>query len=551
LRTARFYLSLGAALVWGCFVHADGRARAEDIAAFHQSEALKQHYPDIPVPMKAPALAPGRSQLTSQEEMLAFLADLSARSSHAAVSMIGSSQQGRDIPLVLLSKEGFTDPELLQKLDRPVVWFIGQQHGNEPAGGEAMLALTAALANGELTPLLDRVTVAIVPRANPDGAANFQRATANQVDPNRDHVLLSTPENVAIHRAMLRLPPDVVFDHHEFSVARRWVEKFGGVQLSDAMILYATHPGVPSNIVALAKDLFKPSIDQAMQAYGLTNILYHTTSYNGADKTVAMGGNAPGIARNTFGLMNSVSFLIETRGVGIGMEDFERRVASHYVIARSVLRTTHDNADRLQQALAQARRSTAAASDDFVVAHRLKQTQLPLPLRDPQSGEEKVVTVTFLDSRQIEPTETRARPAGYAILDRTDVIADRLRLNHVAICRLTQDANVDSQAYAVTGAGAATDNEDFIDKINPKQALQVRLVPMQRSIPAGTVFVTMSQPAASLIAASLEPDSPGSLSGALMSWGDASSPPLLRVNSVKGLRLAPLGDGDSSVCRQD
>ena len=105
---------------------------------------------------------------------------------------------------------------------------------------------------------------------------------------------------------------------------------------------------------------------------------------------------------------------------------------------------------------------------------------------------------------------------------------------------------MDSQAYAVTGAGAATDNEDFIDKINPKQALQVRLVPMQRSIPAGTVFVTMSQPAASLIAASLEPDSPGSLSGALMSWGDASSPPLLRVNSVKGLRLAPLGDGDSS-----
>jgi len=532
-------------------VHANGSARAEDIASFHQSDELKQHYPDIPIPMTAPALAPGRSQFTSQEEMLAFLGGLGARSSHAAVSMIGSSQQGRSIPLVLLSKEGLADPEQLQKLGRPVVWFIGQQHGNEPAGGEAMLALAAALADGELTPLLDRVTVAIVPRANPDGAANFQRTTADHVDPNRDHVLLSTPENVAIHRAMLRLPPDVVFDHHEFSVARRWVEKFGGVQLSDAMILYATHPGVPPNIVALAKDLFKPSIDQAMQAYGLTNILYHTTSYNEADKTVAMGGNAPGIARNTFGLSNAVSFLIETRGVGIGMEDFERRVASHYVIARSVLRTAYDNADRLQQALAQARRSVAGATDDLVVAHRLKQTQLPLPLRDPQSGEEKLVTVTFLDSRQIEPTETRARPAGYAVLDHADAIADRLRLNHVAICRLAQGANVDSQAYAVTSTGAATDNEDFIDKINPKQALQVRLTPIQRPIPAGTIFVTMSQPAAGLIAAALEPDSPGSLSSALLSWKDGSSPPLLRVNSLKGLRLAPLHDSDSSICRQD
>jgi hypothetical protein len=547
----QFYLSLSAALVWGCLFHADGSAHAEDIATFHQSDALKQHYPDIPIPMTAPALAPGRSQFTSQEELLAFLGRFGARASHAAVSMIGSSQQGRSIPLVLLSKEGLADPEQLQKLGRPVVWFIGQQHGNEPAGGEAMLALTAALADGELTPLLDRVTVAIVPRANPDGAANSQRTTADHVDPNRDHLLLSTPENVAIHRAMLRLPPDVVFDHHEFSVARRWVEKFGGVQSSDAMILYATHPGVPQNIVALAKDLFKPSIDQAMQAYGLTNILYHTTSYNEADKTVAMGGNAPGIARNTFGLSNAISFLIETRGVGIGMEDFERRVASHYVIARSVLRTTYDNADRLQQALAQARRSVAEASDDLVVAHRLKPTQLPLPLRDPKSGEEKVVSVTFLDSRQIEPTEMRARPAGYAVLDHADAIADRLRLNHVAICRLAQDANVDSQAYAVTPAGAATDNEDFIDKINPKQALQVRLTPMQRLIPAGTIFVTMSQPASGLIAAALEPDSPGSLSSALMSWGDASSPPLLRLNSAKGLRLTPLRDSDSSICRQD
>jgi len=551
LRTAQFYLSLSAALVLGCLVQADGGARAEEAATFHQSDALKQHYPDIPIPMTAPALAPGRSQFTSQEEMLTFLAGLGARSSHAAVSVIGSSQQGRKIPLVLLSKEGLADPERLQKLGRPVVWFIGQQHGNEPAGGEAMLALSAALADGELTPLLDRLTVAIVPRANPDGAANVQRTTADHVDPNRDHVLLSTPENVAIHGAMLRLPPDVVFDHHEFSVARRWVEKFGGVQLSDAMILYATHPGVPPNIVALAKDLYKPSIDQAMQAYGLTNILYHTTGYNESDKTVAMGGNAPGIARNTFGLTNAVSFLIETRGVGIGLEDFERRVASHYVIARSALRTTYDNADRLQQALAQARQSNAGASDDLVVAHRLKQTQLPLPLRDPQSGEEKVVTVTFLDSRQIEPTETRARPAGYAVLDRADVISDKLRLNNVAICRLTQDANVDAQAYAVTSAGTATDNEDFIDKINPKQALRVKLIPTQRSIPAGTLVVTMSQPAASLIAASLEPDSPGSLSSVLMSWKDASTPPLLRVTSLKGVRLAPLRDSDSSICRQD
>ena len=72
--------------------------------------------------------------------------------------------------------------------NRPIVLLVGQVHGNEPAGGEAMLALAQALADGELKPLLDRMTVVIMPRANPDGAHYFWRATANCVDVNRDHV---------------------------------------------------------------------------------------------------------------------------------------------------------------------------------------------------------------------------------------------------------------------------------------------------------------------------------------------------------------------------
>ena len=35
---------------------------------------------------------------------------------------------------------------------------------------------------------------------------------------------MSQPETRALHVAMRALPPDVVVDHHEFSVAGRWVE---------------------------------------------------------------------------------------------------------------------------------------------------------------------------------------------------------------------------------------------------------------------------------------------------------------------------------------
>jgi murein tripeptide amidase MpaA len=67
--------------------------------------------------------------------------------------------------------------------------ILGQQHGNEPAGGEAALALTEQLPKHELD-LLAQVNVLVMPRANPDGAQNFVRATANGLDVNRDHLLL-------------------------------------------------------------------------------------------------------------------------------------------------------------------------------------------------------------------------------------------------------------------------------------------------------------------------------------------------------------------------
>ena len=87
-----------------------------------------------------------------------------------------------------MSKEGVHTIDELGALGRPVIWLIGQQHGNEPAGGEAMLALASALAQGELAPLLAKVSVVIVPRANVDGAAADRRVLASGADPNRDHL---------------------------------------------------------------------------------------------------------------------------------------------------------------------------------------------------------------------------------------------------------------------------------------------------------------------------------------------------------------------------
>ena len=104
--------------------------------------------------LDSPAFAAETPSLTSDEALVGFLTTLAGASRCLRLSSLGQSQQGRDLPLIYLTREGLDDPLAIARLGRPVIWLIGQQHGNEPAGGEAMLALASALAAGELAPLL-------------------------------------------------------------------------------------------------------------------------------------------------------------------------------------------------------------------------------------------------------------------------------------------------------------------------------------------------------------------------------------------------------------
>ena len=488
-------------------------------AEYRQSAAVLARYPDVPVALAAPALKPGRTDFTSQAEMEAYLAALKARVPGLVLGSLGRSAQGREIPYLIFTKEGLTDAPAIRAHDRPILWFIGLQHGNEPAGGEAMLALAAKLTDGALKAYLDRVTVVVVPRANPDGAAAFTRATGSGADLNRDHILLALPESAALHAKLIELPPDVVIDAHEFSVANRWLQKFAAIEASDAMFLYATHPMVQPAITALADGVFRPAFEAAWKAHGLSSFWYHTTSYRPEDKLVSMGGNAPGIARNAFGLMGAVSFLIETRGVGVGMQAFQRRVATHVLAAEAVIATAAADPRHLRDTVAEARRASAAARGDLIVAHRLAVEPVDLPMLDPQTARDRPTTVPFEDSRAVTATEKRARPAAIA-----------------------------AEAFMLKGSVKRTNRES----INPDQSVEVELAPKSLALPAGTRFVPMRQPAAAIAAAALEPDSPGSFigTGIIAMPTGTNEAPIYRADAAaaRGLRLSPVPGAPAGAC---
>lgn len=511
---------------------------AQDISMtsrYRQSAEVLARYPSLKLHIDTPGLQAGRTTPTTQEELEAVLASLDQPHAPVVRKTIARTELGRNLPLLVFSREKLSDPAALRATGRPIVWLIGQQHGNEPAGAEAMLAIARELAGGRLTPLLDHLIIAMVPRANPDGAAADTRDNALLADLNRDHASLHQLETRAIHAAVQLLPPDLVIDAHEFSVASRWIEKFGGLQAVDLMVLEATHPAVPQRLKHLSRELFAPAIERAAKAHGLTTFDYHTTSTRKADRSIAMGGYAPGIARNAFGLMGAVSYLLETRGVGVGLEAFQRRVATHVVAVEAILTAAAANAEPLKASVAAARRDIAESPERIVLAVATSQETVTLPLVDHLSGAPRSVDVVMANSRNAQVLHHRLPPAAYIILPEAKAVKAELSLFGLKICHVAEAQDIDAEMFEIADR-AAPDRR----AINPDAAVKATLRQVRVHIPAGSLYIPLAQTMARRATAALEPDAPGSFVAldVIKVPLERTTAPIVRVPRLGALVLA-------------
>ena len=425
-------------------------ARFDPARASVESPAVFARFPDPVIAYDTPGFRDGRDDFTSHAELMEFVSDLQRRTDRFALRVIGVSKEERAIPLLVFSLPGTATPEAMLKGGKPTVLIVAQQHGNEPAGSEAALVIAARLSGGDLKPLLDKINVLIMPRANPDGAEAFVRDTNMRIDMNRDHLLLRTSEARAIAQVAREYQPDVVIDAHEFTVMDRWVAKFDGVMSYDALIQYATVGNLPPSLTKEADTRFRTAILAALDGAGLTAHWYFTTESGSNDKTVSMGGVQPDTWRNVGALRNAVSFLFETRGVGIGRAHFKRRVRTHDLTMEALLRTTAAYPAELL-ALTRAAASdvaAAACTGDFVVESDTTRTTHMLTFVDPVTGKPKDVEVPWRSALEIRTLRTRPRPCGYFLDVAQSEAAARLRNLGVVVEQLTVPLSAGVERFA-------------------------------------------------------------------------------------------------------
>jgi len=480
-----------------------------------EAPAVAARYPDPPLDIPTPAFKPGKTDFTSQEELVGFVDGLAARSPDLRVRIVGQSQEQRAILLLIFARPAIAGGSELAKNGKPTVLMIGQQHGNEPAGGEAALALAAELSGGPGAQVLDHVNVLIVPRANPDGAYHFVRGLKNGGDVNRDHLLLGTPEGQTLARVFVQYQPDVVLDCHEFGVKLRWFEKFQSLQKYDALIQYATVSNLPRVITDASEQMFRQPLLRAFDQAGLTHSWYYTTSYDMGDRRVSMGGVVPDTGRNIAGLRNAVSFLLETRGVGIGRAHYKRRVYTHLTAIHSILASTARNADALLALVRQVRKdvANAAGTGEIVVSSAASATRHTLDLVDPQTGLDRQIEVDWRSALEIQTRLKRSRPGGYLLPASESQAARRLRDLGVTVLQLAEDASVDVERYRITRAEESkkddvrrNEEEGAAGVVQIATATEAATVAAHR----GDFYVPLDQPLANVIAAALEPETQSS-----------------------------------------
>lgn len=505
-------------------------------AAAPETAGVAARFPDPPQRHVTPGLAEGRTSFTTQAELQSLLRALAvepaAGATHVRLLSPGISQSGQPIEALLLSRAPDLTASALRAAGRPTVLLIGQQHGDEPAGAEALLVLARQLAQGSMASLLDRINVIVLPRANPDGAQSGRRATASGLDANRDHLQLRTPEAQAIAALWRDYQPAVVVDAHEYPPIEPYRERFGAVARADVLLQYATTANVHEFITRAAHEWFRPALLDGFAREGLSVDWYHTLGAAAGERRAAMGGPRPDTGRNAAGLRHAVSLLVETRGVGLGRTHLARRVHSHVVAAAAVLNTAAARADDLMRLRRFVETETIgqACAGELVVEAASTVSEYTLQLLDPATGADKAVGVTWESALQLQPISSRARPCGYWLAAGEREAVLRLRGLGLAVQRIDATGVVRGESYRETSRSAVADSPGAV-------LPQVETVPALLDVTPGSWYVPLDQPLAYLAVAALEPDTPSSyVAHGLVSGVTAVS----RVLARPGFRTSPM-----------
>lgn len=477
-------------------------APANNLVPLPYNAAVAARFPDPATRYDTPGLAPQRNQFTTASELSSWLNSQASKSlgrdTRLGIVQPGSSQRGSPIQALVATRAPGIQPSALYDSRRPTVMLVAGQHGDEPAGTEALLIITRELApGGLLEPLLQQINVILVPRANPDAVEAGTRNAADGTDIAHDHLLLNTPEAKALATLARDYRPVAVVDLQEFPAASIFLQKYQAIQRYDALLQYSATANQNEFVTKAAREWYTAPLRTALSQAGLSSDWYYTTSQDLQDKSISMGSLAPDSLRNISGLKNSVGYLVSSRGSDLGRAHIQRRVHTLVTAATRMLHSSAERAKNLTQVQAFVARETASLACHQQLAVQAEQTpeQRTLTMIQPDTGADQQVRVDWNASLQARTTLSRPRSCGYWLSASAQTAVDRLRLLGLQVLKVAEPGQLLADSYnearsATPASGAYALTRGAVEA------------------PVGSYYLSMNQPMANIAAAALEPDTP-------------------------------------------
>lgn len=496
-------------------------------------------------PWITPAEAAGFRTTPNYAETRAWLEQLDAASPLIRMESFGKSAEGRDLLLVVASKDG-------GKLDpaKPVLLVQAGIHAGEIDGKDAGMMLLRDIALRGKDRLLDKVNLLFVPIFNADGherASAFSRpnqrgpevqgwrATAQNLNLNRDYLKADALEMRAMLGLINRFDPTLYLDIHVTDGIDYQYDVTFGFEGWDGRYARSARIG------RWLDTRYRPALMKALGRTGhVPGGLVFARDDRDPDAGVTHEAFTPRFSNGYGDLRRLPTVLVENHS----LKPYRQRVLGTYVLIEESLTLLAGEGGALRQAIADdraARPQTTTLSwkdlaepvgeiDWLGVRHER--------YRSPTSGTEEIRWLGKPVRQRMKvygqaPDRQAKLPAAWWVPATKPELIERLRLHGVRMEPIEEERSVEVEMLR---ANAPKIGGALEGRVRIEAASFTRERRTER-FPAGSVRVPADQPLGELAAQMLEPEGPDSL----FAWG--FFPEILgRTEYMEGYVIAPLAE---------
>lgn len=487
----------------------------------------------------------GYRETSSYADVIAFLDSLRRLDMAIRIDSLGTSREGRRIPLVIASRPLVSGPAEARSSGKPVVFLQANIHAGEVEGKEAALMLLRDLTVGPLTSLLDSLVLLVVPIYNSDGnervapgeinrpgqngpAIVGRRANGDGLDLNRDYVKMEAPETRGAAAVLRAWDPDLFVDLHTTNGS------YHGYALT-----YAT--GLNPNdtpATAYVRDRILPELRSRMARRHRRATFWYGNFRNQNPDSLVQGWESydprPRFGTNWMGMRGRLAVLSEA----YSNDDFATRVASTYSFVRELLGLVAERSVAIRAAV---RRSDRVRTDSVAIRSTLgppTMQDVVAELTEPAGAGDggyarRRRTGTFRTIRMpgydhFVATRREARPAAYLIPAAHEAVVELLRRHGIAVDQLERPWRGEVERFLIDSVMVGEPFEG-----HRPLTVEGRWTDAQAgAAKAGWFAVSTDQPLGTLAAYLLEPASEDGvatwnfLDGTLVAGGEA---PIVRT----------------------